>query len=113
MDKRNRDRALTDCRCHALDVPDDISAFAGLFANHWLWTAIALSVALQVSVVYVPVLQKAFGTVGLGAGDWLRCIGIASSVLWVRELGKLFARSLGSSGDPLNETERVNRSAGK
>ena len=28
----------------------------------------ALSVALQVTVVYVPVLQQAFGTVGLSAG---------------------------------------------
>ena len=51
-----------------------------------------LSVALQVAVVYVPVLQQAFGTVGLSAGDWLRCIAIASSVLWLREIGKLFTR---------------------
>ena len=71
---------------------DDISAFVGLFTNHWLWAAMALSVALQVTVVYVPVLQQAFGTVGLSAGDWLRCIAIASSVLWLREIGKLFAR---------------------
>jgi Ca2+-transporting ATPase len=47
---------------------------------------------LQVTVVYVPVLQQAFGTVALSAGDWLRCIAIASSVLWLREIGKLFAR---------------------
>jgi P-type Ca2+ transporter type 2C len=67
---------------------DDISAFVGLFTNHWLWTAMGLSVVLQVLVVYVPVLQQAFGTVGLGAGDWLRCVAIASSVLWVREAGK-------------------------
>ena len=71
---------------------DDISAFAGLFTNGWLWAAMALSVALQVAVVYVPVLQQAFGTVGLSAADWLRCLAIASSVLWVREIGKLFAR---------------------
>ena len=71
---------------------DDISAFVGLFTNRWLWTAIALSVALQVAVVHLPVLQQAFGTVGLTTGDWLRCIAIASSVLWLREVGKLFAR---------------------
>jgi P-type Ca2+ transporter type 2C len=71
---------------------DDISAFVGLFTNQWLWAAMALSVALQATVVYVPVLEQAFGTVGLSAGDWLRCIGIASSVLWVREMGKLFAQ---------------------
>jgi Ca2+-transporting ATPase len=71
---------------------DHVSAFVGLFTNAWLWAAGAFSVALQVTVVYVPVLQQAFGTVGLSAGDWLRCIGIASSVLWLREISKLFAR---------------------
>jgi Ca2+-transporting ATPase len=71
---------------------DHVSAFVGLFTNPWLWTAMALSVALQVTVVYVPVLQQAFGTIGLSAADWLRCIAIASSVLWLRELGKLLAR---------------------
>lgn len=71
---------------------DTVSAFVGLFTNHWLWAAMALSVALQVAVVYVPFFQQAFGTVGLSAGDWVRCIAIASSVLWLREFGKLFAR---------------------
>jgi len=71
---------------------DRTSAFVGLFTNRWLWTAMALSVALQVTVVYVPVLQQAFGTVGLSAGDWLRCLAIASSVLWLREISKLLAR---------------------
>jgi Ca2+-transporting ATPase len=60
---------------------DHLSAFVGLFTNRWLWAALTLSVALQVSVVYVPFLQQALGTVGLSARDWLRCIAIASSVL--------------------------------
>ena len=71
---------------------DEKSAFAGLFSNHWLWAAIALSLALQAAVVYVPFLQKAFSTVALSAADWLRCLVVASSVLWVRELQKLLAR---------------------
>lgn len=70
---------------------DHVSAFVGLFTNPWLWTAVTLSVARQVMAVYVPVLQQAFGPVGLSAGDWLRCLAIASSVLWLREIGKLFA----------------------
>ena len=71
---------------------DDRSAFAHLFTNRWLWIAMAGSVALQVLVVYVPVLQRAFGTVGLTGRDWLFCTGIASSVVWVREITKLVAR---------------------
>jgi Ca2+-transporting ATPase len=71
---------------------DTASAFSRLFTNRWLWGAIALSLVLQLVVVYVPALQRAFGTVKLGTGDWLRCIAVASTVLWVREAGKGVAR---------------------
>ncbi len=69
------------------------SAFVHLFTNRWLWAAIVGSVALQVLVVYAPFLQRAFGTVGLSAGDWAFCVAVASSVLWLREATKLIARS--------------------
>jgi Ca2+-transporting ATPase len=71
---------------------DERSAFAGLFRNRWLWAAMGLSVALQLLVVYVPVLQRAFGTTGLSAADWLQCVAVASAVLWLREAGKLVTR---------------------
>lgn len=35
-------------------------------------------------------LALAFGTVALSLGDWLVCIAISSSVLWLREASKLF-----------------------
>ena len=69
---------------------DERSAFHGLFRNPWLWGALALSLALQILVVYAPFLQPAFGTVGLSLGDWLVCVAVASSVLWLREVSKLF-----------------------
>jgi hypothetical protein len=34
--------------------------------------------------------------VALSAGDWLRCIAVASSVLWLRESSKLVAREQSS-----------------
>jgi Ca2+-transporting ATPase len=71
---------------------DEHSAFAGLFANVWLWVAIGGSIALQILVVHVPLLQRAFGTTDLTGGDWLFCGGVASSVLWLRELSKLVPR---------------------
>jgi Ca2+-transporting ATPase len=71
---------------------DERTAFARLFVNYWLWGAIAASLALQVLVVYVPFLQRAFGTVALTARDWALCIGVASTVLWLREGSKLIAR---------------------
>ncbi len=73
---------------------DERSAFRGLFTNRWLWLAIILSLTLQVAVVYVPMLQRAFFTVGLSLADWLGCAAVASSVLWLRELSKWITRRL-------------------
>ena len=72
---------------------DERSAFGRLFTNGWLWAALGGSLALQLLVVYVPFLQRAFGTVGLRGTDWLLCTGVASSVLWLREMSKLIARA--------------------
>jgi magnesium-transporting ATPase (P-type) len=69
------------------------SVFHHLFTNGWLWAAVGLSLFLQVVVVYAPFLNRTFGTTGLGAGDWLVCTAMASTVLWANELRKLLARS--------------------
>jgi Ca2+-transporting ATPase len=74
------------------------SAFAGVFRNRWLWSAIALSLALQLVVLYAPPMQQAFGTVGLAAGDWGRCAIAASMVLWLSELAKLLTRAAVADG---------------
>ena len=71
---------------------DEHSAFTRLFANVWLWAAIGGSIALQILVVHVPLLQRTFGTTSLAGRDWLFCAGVASSVLWLRELSKLVPR---------------------
>ncbi len=75
---------------------DTRSAFDGVFANRWLWGAVALSVSLHALVIYTPFLQDAFSTVSLGAGDWLLCTAVASSVLWLRELEKAFVARFGN-----------------
>ncbi|HWR34586.1 MAG TPA: cation-translocating P-type ATPase [Clostridia bacterium] len=73
---------------------DKESAFRGIFRNHWVWLAIALSLTLQVAVVYVPFLQRAFSTSSLNLGDWVRCAMVASSVLWLREISKAVTRAM-------------------
>jgi Ca2+-transporting ATPase len=70
----------------------DASAFKGLFTNGWLWSALALSLALQVLVVYVPWLNIAFGTVPLTLDDWVVCLFVSSFVLIAGEIRKLFTR---------------------
>ena len=73
---------------------DERSAFAHLFTNHWLWMALGISLALQVVVIYVPFLQRAFGTVSLRPQDWMFCIATASSVLWLQEINKFITRAV-------------------
>jgi Ca2+-transporting ATPase len=71
---------------------DEDSALPGVLENRWLLSAIALSILLQLVVVYVPFLQQAFSTEKLSGFDWLRCTLVASSVLWLREIQKSFRR---------------------
>ena len=72
----------------------DQSVFVGLFANKWLWAAIALSTLLQVAVIYVPFLNAAFGTMPLSAGAWAECLGLAMVVLVASELRKCVLRAM-------------------
>lgn len=72
----------------------DQSVFVGLFANKWLWGAIALSTLLQVVVIYVPFLNTAFGTMPLSAGAWAECLGLAMVVLVASELRKCVLRAM-------------------
>jgi Ca2+-transporting ATPase len=75
---------------------DERSAIEGLFANHWLWAAVILSLLLQAAVIYTPPLQEAFSTVALNVGDWLYCMAIASSVLCLSEISKALTRARGT-----------------
>jgi Ca2+-transporting ATPase len=65
-----------------------------LFANHWLWAALALSFVLQVAVVHLPFLNVAFGTVPLDLRQWLVCLALASAVLWLTEARKAVERAI-------------------
>ena len=69
-----------------------VSAFHNLFTNPLLWGAIGLSVLLQVAVIYLPFMNRPFGTTPLDGPQWLLCTGMASGVLWASELRKLASR---------------------
>jgi magnesium-transporting ATPase (P-type) len=72
---------------------DMTSAFHHLFANKWLWGAIALSLLLQIAVVHLNVLNTAFSTAPLDPEQWLFCGVVASTVLWASELRKMLQRA--------------------
>ncbi len=63
-----------------------------LLRNRWLLGGLALSVALQAAVLYVPALSALFHTQPLPPSSLLPLLGMASLVLWAEELRKLIAR---------------------
>ncbi|WP_371349297.1 cation-translocating P-type ATPase [Ancylobacter sp. IITR112] len=73
---------------------DESSALHRPFRNRWLLVAVVVSLLLHAVVIYTPVLQDAFSTVALSAGDWFFCAAVASSVLWLREMEKAVMSSL-------------------
>jgi Ca2+-transporting ATPase len=62
--------------------------------NGWLVLAVAVGLALQLAVVYIPALQRAFGTVPLGVTDWLFCAAVAATIVVAREGGKAWWRAV-------------------
>jgi Ca2+-transporting ATPase len=60
----------------------------GVFTNKSLVLATGFSFLLQMSVVYLPFLQRVFKTEPLGLFDWLLVVLISSFPLWAMELFK-------------------------
>jgi magnesium-transporting ATPase (P-type) len=71
---------------------DHVSAFVRPWENRVLWASIGVTVALQVAVVHVGFLQRAFDTAPLDVAEWALCLALASAVLWVDEIRKLVDR---------------------
>ncbi|MCR6629249.1 MAG: HAD-IC family P-type ATPase [Magnetospirillum sp.] len=61
-----------------------------MFRNGKLWLALAAVVALQAAAVHWPPAQKVFHTEALALAEWALAAGVASSVLVLDELRKLF-----------------------
>ena len=68
------------------------------FANRWLNVAILWELMLLLLVVYLPFLQRAFGTFSLTLTDWAIVVGLAFTVSPVLELAKWFGRRQLSQG---------------
>jgi P-type Ca2+ transporter type 2C len=71
---------------------DRLSVFRQPFANRWLNIAVAWELALLIAIVYVPFLQRAFGTFSFAPGDWLLTLVLAFSIVPVLEAVKWMAR---------------------
>jgi Ca2+-transporting ATPase len=62
------------------------------FANRWLNLAVGWELALLAAIVYMPWLQRAFGTFALKGADWALVIAVALSVVPVLETVKWMIR---------------------
>ena len=64
----------------------------GVLRNPWLLAGLAISVALQLAVLYWAPLGALFHTVPIPPADLLPLLAVASVTLWAEELRKLLAR---------------------
>jgi Ca2+-transporting ATPase len=62
------------------------------FANKWLRIAIIWGLLMLALILYVPVLERTFGTFGLPLRDWLIIVAAALTISPVLELAKWMER---------------------
>ncbi|ETN39159.1 uncharacterized protein HMPREF1541_05382 [Cyphellophora europaea CBS 101466] len=65
------------------------------FSNKMFNYAVAGSLFGQLCVIYMPFLQRVFQTEAVGVWDLIRLIGLTSSVFWVDEVRKVWAKKGG------------------
>jgi P-type Ca2+ transporter type 2C len=70
----------------------------GVFRNRWLVIIICCSVLLQMAVIYVPFLQKAFGTVPMSLERWGIALAAGLALFIIEEGRKALFPKLYSSG---------------
>ena len=64
------------------------------FSNLYLVGATAIVITLQLLAVYMPFLQNILHTTALSLSEWVLIILVASSILFIEELRKLFSRAV-------------------
>jgi len=62
--------------------------------NKWIWLGIASQISIISILVYVPLMQRFFGTTALGLFEWAFLALIALTVVFAEEIRKWFARRM-------------------
>jgi magnesium-transporting ATPase (P-type) len=71
------------------------SIFKTSFTNNkWIWLGIAAQISIIASMVYIPWLQRLFGTAALDLSDWAFLALLAFIVIFAEEIRKWFGRKL-------------------
>ncbi|MBI5810624.1 MAG: cation-translocating P-type ATPase, partial [Deltaproteobacteria bacterium] len=82
---------------HALAIrSEEESLFKiGLFSNKYLLGAVILTFAMQLAIIYVPILQPIFKTRALTGGELLLSVAASAAVFIAVEIEKLWKRRMG------------------
>jgi sodium/potassium-transporting ATPase subunit alpha len=75
----------------------------GIFTNRYLLMGIALEIILILLIVYLPSLQRIFGTAPLNLGDWLILLPFAVLLLGADEIRKWMVRKIYSPKNALDK----------
>ncbi len=73
--------------------------YQGLFGNRYVLHAIGLLILFQLGFTYLSPMQTLFGTTAMSGQAWLRVIVVASSVLFLVELEKMWLRNRVKQGE--------------
>ncbi|MFZ9540614.1 MAG: cation-translocating P-type ATPase [Ilumatobacteraceae bacterium] len=77
---------------------DTLSVFRrATLHNSRLWMALVGVIVLQVGVTHFGPMQRLFDTTSISGMQWLIAVAIASSVLWIEEVRKLYIRRRNAS----------------
>ena len=75
-------------------ISESIMNVKGFTGNRYVLVAIGVLIVFQLAFTYLSPLQILFGTASIDAMQWLWIVGVASSVLFLVEIEKVFVRRL-------------------
>jgi magnesium-transporting ATPase (P-type) len=78
-----------------------------LKTNKWIIAGIISQLSILAFLVYVPLLQKFFGTSALGLTDWAFLISLALIVVFAEEIRKFFVRRFGKTIEDQNKHDHT------
>ena len=78
-----------------------------LKTNKWIIVGIVAQLSILAFLVYVPLMQKFFGTTALGVTDWVFLILLALIVIFAEEIRKFFIRRFSKTPEDLSKHDHT------
>ena len=78
-----------------------------LKTNKWIILGILAQLSILAFLVYVPLMQKFFGTTALGVTDWVFLILLALIVIFAEEIRKFFIRRFSKTPEDLSKHDHT------